>query len=69
MKALAATVALVAMLMSRALAAETPLLVTPAWLAERLGQPDVRVVDVSDPEDYAHGHIPARCISTSRTRA
>jgi thiosulfate/3-mercaptopyruvate sulfurtransferase len=58
MKALAATVALVAMLMSRALAAETPLLVTPAWLAERLGQPDVRVVDVSDPEDYAHGHIP-----------
>jgi len=58
MKALAAAVALVVMLVSRALAAETPLLVTPTWLAERLGQPGVRVIDVSDPEDYAHGHIP-----------
>src|SRR5262249_6625863 len=58
MKALVLTVALVAMLVSPALAADPPLLVTPAWVAERLGRAGVRIVDVSDPEDYARGHIP-----------
>jgi thiosulfate/3-mercaptopyruvate sulfurtransferase len=58
MKALALTVAVVVMLASRAVAAEPPLLVTHAWLAEHLGRPDLRVIDVSDPEDYARGHIP-----------
>jgi thiosulfate/3-mercaptopyruvate sulfurtransferase len=43
---------------SSAIAADHPLLVTPAWLAERLGRPDVRVVDVSDADGYAKGHIP-----------
>ena len=41
-----------------ALAGDAPLLVTPAWLAERLGRADVRIVDLSDAEDYAKGHIP-----------
>src|SRR5881397_3551366 len=41
-----------------ALAGDAPLLVTPAWLAERLGRADVRVVDLSAAEDYAKGHIP-----------
>jgi thiosulfate/3-mercaptopyruvate sulfurtransferase len=39
-------------------AADHPLLVTPAWLAERLGRAEARIVDVSDAEDYAKGHIP-----------
>jgi len=51
-------IALLLALASTAVAADQPLLVTPAWLAERLGRPDVRLVDVSDAEDYARGHIP-----------
>src|SRR5439155_1708208 len=41
-----------------AVAADHPLLVTPAWVAERLGRADVRIIDLSDAEDYARGHIP-----------
>jgi thiosulfate/3-mercaptopyruvate sulfurtransferase len=41
-----------------ALAGDHPLLITPAWLAERLGRADVRIVDLSDVDDYAKGHIP-----------
>ena len=39
-------------------AADHPLLVTPAWLTERLGHADLRVVDLSDADEYAKGHIP-----------
>lgn len=44
-----------------------PLLVTPSWLAARLGEPDVRVIDAAwhlpdsgrrGRDDYAAGHIP-----------
>jgi thiosulfate/3-mercaptopyruvate sulfurtransferase len=36
-----------------------PLLVDPAWLQARLGDPQLRLVDmVSEPEDYQKGHIP-----------
>ena len=41
-----------------ALAADHPLLVTPAWPTERRGLADVRIVDLSDAGDYARGHIP-----------
>jgi thiosulfate/3-mercaptopyruvate sulfurtransferase len=58
MKHAVAALALVLALASSAVAAEHPLLVTPAWLAERLGRPDVRIVDVSEAEEYARGHIP-----------
>src|SRR5439155_971998 len=30
----------------------------PAWVAERLGRADVRIIDLSDAEGYARGHIP-----------
>src|SRR5438067_5069646 len=55
-----ATLAVVAVLLLAcvALAGDHPLLVTPAWLAERLGRADVRIVDLSEAEDYAKGHIP-----------
>jgi thiosulfate/3-mercaptopyruvate sulfurtransferase len=59
MKAAAALTAIgVLALACVALADDAPLLVTPAWLAERLGRADVRIVDLSDAEDYAKGHIP-----------
>jgi thiosulfate/3-mercaptopyruvate sulfurtransferase len=35
-----------------------PLLVGPLWLAERLGDPNLRVVDVRAREQYDAGHIP-----------
>src|SRR3989441_8045341 len=55
-----ATLAVVAVLLLAcvALAGDHPLLVAPAWVAERLGRADVRIVDLSDAEDYAKGHIP-----------
>ena len=55
-----ATLAVVAALLFAcvALAGDHSLLVTPAWLAERLGRADVRIVDLSDADDYAKGHIP-----------
>jgi thiosulfate/3-mercaptopyruvate sulfurtransferase len=34
------------------------LLVDPSWLKERLGGPDLRVVDLRDPDAYASAHIP-----------
>lgn len=34
------------------------LLVGPAWLEERLGNPDLRTVDLRDPDAYRSGHIP-----------
>jgi thiosulfate/3-mercaptopyruvate sulfurtransferase len=41
-------------------AEESPLLVDARWLHARLGQPDVRVVDmVTEAKDYRAGHIPA----------
>jgi thiosulfate/3-mercaptopyruvate sulfurtransferase len=40
-------------------AATTPLLVGPLWLAEHLGDPNLRVVDVRAQEKYDAGHIPA----------
>lgn len=40
-------------------AQKAPLLVDPAWLRARLGDPSVRIVDmVTEPEDYQKGHIP-----------
>ena len=51
-------IAIVLSVIAHVLAAEHPLLVSPAWLAERLGRADVRIVDVADAEDYARGHIP-----------
>ncbi len=40
-------------------AAATPLIVDTPWLAERLGEADVVVVEVGTrPTDYADGHIP-----------
>lgn len=34
------------------------LLVEPSWLAERLGNPGLRTVDLRDSDAYASGHIP-----------
>src|SRR5437660_6801339 len=67
-----ATLAVVAVLLLAcvALAGDHPLLVTPAWLAERLGRADVRIVDLSDAEDYARGHIPGAVhLDFTETRA
>src|SRR5438874_13567773 len=67
-----ATLAVVAVLLLAcvALAGDHPLLVTPAWLAERLGRADVRIVDLSDAEDYARGHIPGAVhLDLAETRA
>src|SRR2546425_12173886 len=58
MKRLSLAVAMMLALVLPAVAADHPLLVTPAWVAERLGRADVRIVDLSDAEDYARGHIP-----------
>ena len=33
-------------------------LVDPSWLNERLGSPDLRLVDMRDADAYASGHIP-----------
>lgn len=42
-----------------AAAGEIPLLVDAAWLQARLGQADLRVIDMgTEPEDYQKGHIP-----------
>ena len=53
-------IAIVLSVVAHVLAAEHPLLVSPAWLAERLGRADVRIVDLADAEDYARGHILGR---------
>ncbi len=58
MRHVARAAVVVLALVSSAVAAEPPLLVSPAWLAERLGRADVRLVDVSHADDYAKGHIP-----------
>ena len=58
MKHLALAVALLLAVAVPVVAADHPLLVSPAWLADRLGRADVRIVDLSDAEDYAKGHIP-----------
>ena len=58
MKRVSLAIAIVLALVVSALAADHPLLVSPAWLAERLGRGDLRIVDLSDAEDYARGHIP-----------
>ena len=58
MKHAALAVIVVLALASVVLAGDHPLLVTPPWLTERLGRADVRIVDLSDAEDYAKGHIP-----------
>jgi thiosulfate/3-mercaptopyruvate sulfurtransferase len=34
------------------------LLVAPSWLAERVGRPGLRVVDLRDPDAYEAGHVP-----------
>jgi len=68
MKRLALAAVLLLALALPVVAADHPLLVTPAWLAERLGRADVRIVDLSDAEDYARAISPVRCISTSRRR-
>src|SRR5260370_446646 len=70
MKRLALAAVLVLALALPVVAADHPLLVTPAWLAERLGRADVRIVDLSDAEDYARGHIPgAMHLDVAETRA
>ena len=71
MKRLAvAAVLLLALALPVVAAADHPLLVTPAWLAERLGRADVRIVDLSDAEDYARGHIPGAVhLDLAETRA
>src|SRR3989442_9667671 len=58
MTRLSLAAALVLALVLPAVAADHPLLVTPAWVAERLGRADVPIVDLSYAEDYAKGHIP-----------
>jgi thiosulfate/3-mercaptopyruvate sulfurtransferase len=58
MRRVSLALAIVLALVLSALAADHPLLVSPAWLAERLGRAEVRIVDLSDAEDYARGHIP-----------
>ena len=58
MKRVSLAIAVVLAFVVSARAADHPLLVSPAWLAERLGRADVRIVDLSDAEDYARGHIP-----------
>ncbi|MFQ5858052.1 MAG: sulfurtransferase, partial [Anaerolineae bacterium] len=37
---------------------QSKLLVSPEWLADHIGQPAIKVVDVRSPEAYADGHIP-----------
>src|SRR5260370_36361845 len=70
MKRLALAAVLLLALALPVVAADHPLLVTPAWLAERLGRADVRLVDLSDSEDYARGHIPrAMHLDGAETRA
>ena len=70
MKRLALTAVLLLALALPVVAADHPLLVTPAWLAERLGRADVRIVDLSDAEDYARGHIPGAVhLDFTETRA
>src|SRR5260370_16674296 len=70
MKRLALAAVLLLALALPVVAADHPLLVTPAWLAERLGRADVRIVDVSDAEDYARGHIPGAVhLDVAETRA
>jgi thiosulfate/3-mercaptopyruvate sulfurtransferase len=58
MRRVVLAVALLSAFLLPALAADHPLLVTPAWLTERLGRADLRVVDLSDADEYARGHIP-----------
>src|SRR5213593_4236301 len=70
MTRLSLAVALVLALVLPAVAADHPLLVTPAWVAERLGRADVRIIDLSDAEDYARGHIPGAVhLDFTETRA
>ena len=70
MKRLALAAVLLLALALPVVAADHPLLVTPAWLAERLGRADVRIVDLSDAEDYARGHIPGAVhLDFTETRA
>lgn len=70
MKRLALAAVLLLALALPVVAADHPLLVTPAWLAERLGRADVRIVDLSDAEDYARGHIPGAVhLDVAGTRA
>lgn len=37
---------------------EVPILVGPEWLEHRIGQDDVRVVDLREEESYAEAHVP-----------
>ena len=70
MKRLALAAVLLLALALPVVAADHPLLVTPAWLAERLGRADVRIVDLSDAEEYARGHIPGAVqLDFAETRA
>jgi thiosulfate/3-mercaptopyruvate sulfurtransferase len=47
-------------------AARASLLVTPAWLAQHLGDPDLVLLHVGDPKEYPAKHIPgARLIELS----
>jgi len=70
MKRLALAAVLVLAFALPVIAADHPLLVTPTWLAERLGRADVRVVDLSDAADYARGHIPGAVhLDVAETRA
>ena len=46
-----------------------PGLVEPAWLAENLGSPDIRVIEVRPQPQYNSGHIPgAVCVSHDNFR-
>jgi thiosulfate/3-mercaptopyruvate sulfurtransferase len=49
--------------------AAVPVLIDTAWLAERLGRPDVRVIDVRPQPKYNSGHIPgAVCLNPESVR-
>ena len=51
------------------IAAQAPGLVEPRWLAERLGQPDVRIIDLRAQPKYNTGHIPgAVCLNPESFR-
>jgi thiosulfate/3-mercaptopyruvate sulfurtransferase len=38
--------------------ADSSVFITTEWIAERLGDPHIRVVDTNYPHEYAEGHIP-----------
>lgn len=54
---------------SKPVAPNLPGLVEPAWLAENLGKPDMKILDVREQPRYNTGHIPGSlCVSPEHFR-